>query len=75
MAFKVDSIFEVTAKDDGLSGYDITEKQVDKSYIKNFDEGTDDLFEWIKSIDTSKWVYFVIYDNKKPAAGAIIAFD
>lgn len=75
MSYKVESIYEVISKDDGLAGYDITEKQVDKPYIKDYDEGADDPFKWIKSRDTSKWVYFVIYDNKKPVAGAIVAFD
>lgn len=72
--FKVEAIYEVIAKDDGFTGYDIVEKALEIPYIKDYDKKKLPV-SWVKRFDTVNWGFFVIYDGKKPVAAATTVFD
>lgn len=75
IGFKVESIYEVLFKNNGLGGIQILEKPIDKPYFKNYDE-FESPQDWTKKWDTSKWGFFIARNNNnKVIAGMTIAYN
>lgn len=73
--FEVKSILEVSFKNNGLNGIQISEKPIDKPYFKNYDE-FESPQDWTNKWDTSKWGFFIARNNEnKIIGGMTIAYD
>ena len=75
ISFKVESIFQVEAINQGLGGFSILEKKVEP-YLKDYDRQNDNgdrPVGWAKKFDVSKWSFFLAKDGPKVLDGAAVA--
>jgi len=72
--FKVDRILDVKLIDDGLGGIELVEKELDTSYIKDYDKDSD-LKGLEEEFDISNWGFYGAYLEGEFAGGVIIAYD
>ncbi len=72
--FKVERILEVKLIDNGLGGIELVEKELDESYIKDYDKDSD-LKELEDEFDTSNWGFFAAFLEGELVGGVIIAYD
>ena len=72
-SFMAESEFRIELVDSGLGGFRFIEEKV-TPYLK-YDEDDDDVLNWPKQYDVSKWGIFIAFDGDRPVAGAIVAID
>jgi len=69
--FEVKSVYRVEKVGDG---WKLTEKQVDKPWIKDYEAEGDESAEWQRRFDLSNWAFFQAFDGDRPVGGAAVAF-
>lgn len=76
IAFEVESVFDVSARDGGLGGLVLSERRLDVPYVKDYDtmEG-ESPEQWAKRFDVSNWGLIGAYSNGARIGGAVIAFN
>ena len=73
IAFRVESMLEVSVVNKGLGGIALEEKQVDEPYIKDLATiPACSPMEWHLSEDTSEWKYIVAIDEGLPVGGIVV---
>jgi len=73
ISFTAESEFRVELMDNGLGGFRFSEEKV-TPYLK-YDEDDDDVIDWGRQRDVSKWGIFMTFDRDRPVAGAAVAVD
>lgn len=76
IAFKVERVFDVSARDGGLGGLVLSERRLDVSYVKDYDamEGESPT-QWARRFDVSNWGLIGARSNGVRVGGAVVAFD
>jgi GNAT superfamily N-acetyltransferase len=74
IAFEVDRVFEVTAKDEGLGGLVLSERRLGARYVKDYDE-LESPARWARRFDLSNWGLLSARAGGRRVGGAVIAFD
>ena len=77
IAFQVSSILQVEMVGGGLGGLVLTERSVERSYVKDYD-AQDEVggpAEWPDHFDVSNWGFFLALNEGLPAGAAAVAFD
>jgi ribosomal protein S18 acetylase RimI-like enzyme len=76
IAFEVESVFDVSARDGGLGGLVLAERRLDVPYVKDYDaiEGEGPA-QWAKVFDVSNWGLIGAHSDGARVGGAVIAFD
>jgi GNAT superfamily N-acetyltransferase len=74
MSFVVRHILDVVALDDGLSGFRLSERELEIPYVKDYD-AIESPLQWTRSFDMSKWGFFVARSQGVSLGGAAVAFD
>ena len=70
-SFTAESEFHIELMDGGLGGFRFAEERV-TPYLK-YGENDDDVTDWDKQHDVSKWGIFIAFDGDRPVAGAAVA--
>lgn len=76
IAFEVERVFDVTARDGGLGGLVLSERRLDVPYVKDYDaaEGEGPLW-WGERFDVSNWGLIGAFSNGERVGAAVVAFD
>src|SRR5688572_19041628 len=76
IAFRVESVFDVSAPGDGLGGLLLSERRLDAPYVKDYDatEGERPA-EWAGRFDVSNWGLIGAHSDGARVGGAVVAFD
>lgn len=76
IAFEVESVFDVSARDGGLGGLVLSERRLDVPYVKDYDaaEGESPA-QWARRFDVSNWGLIGAHSDGARVGGAVIAFD
>jgi GNAT superfamily N-acetyltransferase len=76
IAFAVERVFEVSARDGGLGGLVLTERGLEVPYVKDYDalagEGPT---RWAARFDVSNWGLVGAHADGARVGGAVVAFD
>ena len=74
--FRVESVLHIEQIDGGLGGLAMTERPLDKPYVKEFDdlEEVDNPTTWPRRFDLTNCGLFLALDSDKPVGGAAVAF-
>ncbi|HEY0174649.1 MAG TPA: GNAT family N-acetyltransferase [Pyrinomonadaceae bacterium] len=76
IAFEVESVFDVSARDGGLGGLILSERRLDVPYVKDYDTaGGEGPAQWAKRFDVSNWGLVGAHSNGARVGGAVIAFN
>ena len=73
MSFDVRRVLDVVAVDEGLSGFSLSERELETPYLKDYD-AIENPLEWSRSFDMSNWGFFVARSEGLRLGGAIVAF-
>lgn len=76
IAFEVESVFDVSARDGGLGGLVLSERRLDVPYVKDYDalEGEGPA-QWAGRFDVSNWGLIGAHSDGARIGGAVIAFN
>jgi GNAT superfamily N-acetyltransferase len=76
IAFEVERVFDVSARDGGLGGLVLSERKLDVPYVKDYDtmEGEHPA-QWAQRFDVSNWGLIGAHANGARVGGAVVAFD
>jgi GNAT superfamily N-acetyltransferase len=74
IAFEVERIFEVTAREDGLGGLTLSERKLGARYVKDYDE-IEHPTRWTRRFDLSNWGLLTAQSQGRRIGGVVIAFD
>jgi ribosomal protein S18 acetylase RimI-like enzyme len=76
IAFRVESVLDVSPRDGGLGGLILSERRLDMPYVKDYDrlEGENPT-QWSVRFDVSNWGLIVARSNSALVGGAVIAFN
>jgi GNAT superfamily N-acetyltransferase len=73
--FEVRSVLEVSTPLNGLGGLVLTERQLDRPYVKDYDAEADNRpVHWAARFDTSGWAFFAASIDGQRVGGAAVAF-
>lgn len=76
IAFKVERVLDVSARDGGLGGLVLSERRLDVPYVKDYDtmkgEGPT---QWAERFDVMNWGLICAHSNGVRVGGAVIAFN
>ena len=76
IAFEVRSVFEVQLIDQGLGGLTLSERTVDRPWVKDYDSFEDERpARWARLWDISNWGIISAYVDGSRAGGCVIAYD
>ena len=76
IAFKVESVFDVSLRDGGLGGLMLSERRLDVPYVKDYDLlGRQRPSQWSECFDMSNWGLIVARSNGALVGGAVAAFN
>lgn len=76
IAFKVESVFDVSPRDGGLGGLILSERRVHNPYVKDYDATEGERPEqWAERFDVSNWGLIVARSDGVRVGGAVIAFN
>ncbi len=76
IAFRVESVLEVHAVDDGLGGLALREVPVEEPYAKDYDARRCACpVRWPARFDVTNWAFFVALVEGRAVGGATVAFD
>ena len=70
MIFYADSVIDIKQSENGA--FSFIERKLDSPYMKDYDSIMSPL-DWEKQFDLSTWSFFLAYQNKNLAGGAVIA--
>ena len=73
ISFMAESELRVELIGNGLGGFRFIEEEV-TPYLK-YGEDDNDIPDWPKQYDVSKWGIFIAFDGDRPVAGATVAVD
>ena len=74
--FRVESILEVQAPEDGLGGLSMRAVKLAQPYIKDYnDDSGDRPSQWADELDLSDWGIFLARDEGQPVGGAAVSTD
>src|SRR5262245_41146826 len=74
--FTVDRVLDVTNRDDGSGGFDVSERRLDAPYRKDYDAIADEgPLQWGRRYDLSNWGLFTARLANRIVGGAAVAFD
>ena len=74
--FTVDRVLDVTNRDDGQSGFLLSERRLEVPYQKDYDAAADEgPLQWAHRFDLSKWALFTARVATRLVGGAVAAFD
>jgi GNAT superfamily N-acetyltransferase len=74
--FTVDRVLDVTNRDDGQSGFLLSERRLEVPYQKDYDAAADEgPLQWAHRFDLSKWALFTARVATRMVGGATVAFD
>jgi len=82
--FEVSSMLQITLIEGGLGGIALTEKEVEKPYVKDYDSyetvcslaiASNAIERWSKLFDISKWGFFLALDGEREVGGITLAFN
>jgi len=74
IAFRVDSVFRVVAREGGLGGLALREEKLAEPYVKDYDaRDFDRPARWADEFDMSEWGILMAFDGQEAVGGAIIA--
>ncbi len=74
ITLEIHRVLEVKLEDDGLKGIQLVEKELEESYIKDYDDDSD--IEGLKDkFDMSNWGFFIASMEDENVGGVIIAYD
>jgi GNAT superfamily N-acetyltransferase len=74
ISFTVRRVFDVVATDNTPGQFELLERQVEKPYLKNYDEMNEEgPTEWTRSFDTSNWGFVRAELSGTLVGGAVIA--
>jgi GNAT superfamily N-acetyltransferase len=74
MSFEVRRVLDVVELDDGLSGFCLSEQELETPYLKAYD-AIESPLQWSRSFDMSNWGLFVARSEGVRLGGAAVAFD
>lgn len=74
IAFEVDRVFEVTAREEGLGGLVLSERKLGARYVKDYDE-IENPTRWARRFDLSNWGLLIAHSQGRRIGGVVIAFD
>ena len=74
MSFEVKRVLDVVPLDDGLSGFRLSERELETPYLKDYDAIASPL-QWPQFFDMSNWRFFVARSQGLRWGGAVVAFD
>lgn len=76
IAFEVQSVFDVSARDGGLGGLVLSERRLDVPYVKDYDtmEGESPT-QWARRFDVTNWGLMGAHSNGVRVGGAVVAFN
>ncbi|HMF93589.1 MAG TPA: GNAT family N-acetyltransferase [Vicinamibacterales bacterium] len=76
IVFMVDRVLDVTNRDDGSGGFDLSERRLEVPYEKDYDaiagEGP---LQWGRRFDLSNWALFLARLANRIVGAATVAFD
>lgn len=76
IAFEVESVFDVSARDGGLGGLALSERRLDVPYVKDYDAVEEESpAQWARRFDVSNWGLIGAHSNGARVGGAVIAFN
>lgn len=76
IAFEVESVFDVSARDGGLGGLVLSERALEVPYVKDYDKAEgDSTAPWAQRFDVSNWGLMGAHSGGARVGGAVIAFD
>lgn len=76
IAFEVESVFDVSARDGGLGGLVLSERRLDVPYVKDYDTTEEESpARWAERFDVSNWGLVGAHSNGARVGGAVIAFN
>jgi GNAT superfamily N-acetyltransferase len=74
--FTVDRVFDVTSRDDGHSGFALSERHLEVPYQKDYDAIADEgPLQWHRRFDLSEWAFFTARLANRMVGGAAVTFD
>jgi len=74
IAFRVQSVFRVVAREGGLGGLALREEKLAEPYVKDYDaRDFDRPARWADEFDMSEWGILMAFDGQEAVGGAIIA--
>src|SRR5262245_49010652 len=74
MSFEVRRVLDLMAPADGLSGFILSERDLETPYLKDYD-AIESPRQWQRSFDLSNWGIFVARSEGVRLGGAVVAFD
>ena len=77
IAFQVDSILQVERVDGGLGGLVLTERSVERPYVKDYDAQDEEggPTDWPDRFDVSTWGFVLARFEGLPVGSATVAYD
>ena len=77
IAFQVDSILQVEKVDGGLGGLVLTERSVERPYVKDYDAQDEEggPTDWPDRFDVSTWGFVLARFEGLPVGSATVAYD
>src|SRR5713226_850463 len=76
IAFQVDRVFDVAARNNGSGEFVLSERRLDVPYVKDYDaihgEGPT---QWAKRFDVANWGLIGAYSDGGRVGGAVVAFN
>jgi GNAT superfamily N-acetyltransferase len=74
ISLEVNRVLGVVPLQGGLGGFAFSERQLDQSFVKDYDVIESPL-KWPESFDMTNWAFFIAYSNGVPVGGATVAVD
>lgn len=74
IAFEVDRVLEVAAREQGLGGLTLSERKLGARYVKDYDE-LESPTRWARRFDLSNWGLLTAQREGRRLGGVVIAFD
>jgi GNAT superfamily N-acetyltransferase len=76
IAFEVRAILEVQVVGDGLAGFRLSPRSVERPYVKRYDDDPDEHpTAWPRRFDVSRWGFLAALRNGERVGGAVVARD
>ncbi len=76
IAFEVQSVLEVSVREGGLAGFDLVERRITPSFVKDYDAiAGNHPSDWAKRFDVSNWGTLCARVEGRRVGGMVVAFD
>ena len=74
MSFEVSRVLDVTALENGLGGFAMSERKLQVPYLRDYD-AIESPLQWPRSFDMSNWGFFAARSDGLRVGGAAVAFN